>query len=273
MAKCSIFVFSGTGNTAYVASRIQYQMEEKKIETHLYNIDEIFEMPDISDSDYIGIGYPVYAFGMPSNVLEFVKKEIPKAEKDQKAFVFASYGGKGLYAIQECVDILNSRGYKILRSRGFVMPDNYLISIISTLGKNYTQEEKKKLFMDIKVLVENYAIEVLDEREDVEAHGGIVGKVFSGLLSSLFRKYGAPKTAKKFYIDSHCNSCGLCAKICPSANINMVEGKPEFLERCISCTRCYNYCPQKAIRHDGAPNKEARYRAPGYKPPEVNKIT
>ena len=272
MAKCSIFVFSGTGNTAYVAGRVQYQMEEKKIETHIYNIDEIFEMPDISDSDYIGIGYPVYAFGMPPNVLEFVKKEIPKTGKEQKAFVFATYAGKGFYAVQECVDILKIRGYKILRSRGFVMPDNYLISIISTLGKNYTHEEKMKLFADVKVLAENYAVEVLDERTDIEAHGGVVGKVFSGFISSLFRRYGAPKTAKKFYIDSHCNSCGLCARICPAANITMVEGKPEFLERCISCTRCYNYCPQKAIRHDGAPNQDARYRAPGYKPPEINKV-
>lgn len=54
--------------------------------------------------------------------------------------------------------------------------------------------------------------------------------------------------AKKFYtVESNCNQCGYCEKICPSDNIRIVDGKIEFGDQCIPCLACYHRCPKKAI--------------------------
>ena len=54
-----------------------------------------------------------------------------------------------------------------------------------------------------------------------------------------------------FYID-RCISCSICAKVCPSFAIEMIdlEGKkrPRFsLGSCIFCFQCAESCPTKAI--------------------------
>ena len=271
MPKCVIFVFSGTGNTAFIAGQVRKNLEENDVTTNIYNIDELYEIPNTSGYDYIGIGFPVYAFTIPTNVAEFIR-DLPRAEKGQKAFVFATYASKALYAIQEAVDKLTMKDYKILRSRGFVMPSNYFISIISMLGKPFTDQETIDHFNGIKKPIKKYVGQILKGKKTVESEGHVFGKMASGFIGSMFKKYGAPNAAKKFYVNDFCTGCKLCAASCPVANIQMVDRKPEFLNRCISCCRCYNICPKKAIEHPDAPDKDIRYKAPGYKPPEINKV-
>jgi len=268
--KCVIFVFSGTGNTAFVADRIGERFKEKDIETNIYNIDEMNNIPDISDCEYIGLGYPVHAFGAPMNVLAFAG-DLPESTGDQKGFVFATYGGSGLYAVREGVNILEKKKFRMLRSRGFKMPDNVTVSRISKLQK-LTPEKKEKQFNDAAEAVPGYVDEILEGRTDIEHYGWIFGWIFSLFLRFFFRKFGAADIGKKFRINDNCTSCKLCARSCPVQNIKMVDGKPQFLDHCIACCRCYNLCPAKAIDHPGAPDKDFRYKADGYKPPIVNDV-
>lgn len=51
----------------------------------------------------------------------------------------------------------------------------------------------------------------------------------------------------------HCISCGLCARVCPSAVITMEDGAPAVHPRrqCMECWHCAAVCPKQAILQEG----------------------
>ena len=47
--------------------------------------------------------------------------------------------------------------------------------------------------------------------------------------------------------NNHCTSCGWCADNCPTKNIEIIDSKPEFKDRCLICLRCVYGCPANAL--------------------------
>ena len=45
--------------------------------------------------------------------------------------------------------------------------------------------------------------------------------------------------------DKKCESCGICAKLCPVNAIPLDDPKETNSEKCISCMRCISICPKK----------------------------
>lgn len=73
-----------------------------------------------------------------------------------------------------------------------------------------------------------------------------------------------PLTDKSIGVDETCTGCGTCARICPVQNIDVVDGKPEWLHHCEMCFACDEWCPKGAVHHWGRPNG-AKYRHPDVK--------
>ncbi|OHD53607.1 MAG: hypothetical protein A2Y33_06710 [Spirochaetes bacterium GWF1_51_8] len=69
---------------------------------------------------------------------------------------------------------------------------------------------------------------------------------------------------KGFSVNSDCNSCGICVRVCPSENIFLDGGKPVWKHKCENCLACYVWCPKAAI---GGPLVEYNERGhyPGIK--------
>ncbi|MGI6120571.1 MAG: 4Fe-4S binding protein [Desulfosporosinus sp.] len=49
-------------------------------------------------------------------------------------------------------------------------------------------------------------------------------------------------------IDPSCLGCGWCSAHCPVNNIEILDNKPIFKDRCIMCFRCVYGCPANAIK-------------------------
>ena len=53
-----------------------------------------------------------------------------------------------------------------------------------------------------------------------------------------------------FTISEECISCGLCSRVCPCKNIELVDGTPTFLHHCANCMACVVSCPKRAIGYE-----------------------
>ena len=63
---------------------------------------------------------------------------------------------------------------------------------------------------------------------------------------------------KKFYVESSCNGCKTCEKVCPVNNIEVNEF-PTFHNNCQQCLACIQNCPQNSIHLKGE-KSSARFR-------------
>jgi NADH-quinone oxidoreductase chain I len=97
---------------------------------------------------------------------------------------------------------------------------------------------------------------------------GVLPKLFKNLFSKpmtiRFPHESIPISegyrGEQAYDMDKCNSCGLCAKICPNRAIEMVEASKEYKDmwpktypkidigKCCFCGLCGDICPKGAIR-------------------------
>ena len=47
--------------------------------------------------------------------------------------------------------------------------------------------------------------------------------------------------------DEECIGCGICTRVCPMQNIELVDGKAIVKDNCVTCLRCFHWCPKEAI--------------------------
>jgi len=52
-------------------------------------------------------------------------------------------------------------------------------------------------------------------------------------------------------VNNSCTGCGLCARICPSQKIKMIDGLAAIDDSCMMCGQCYSVCPTDSIRYEG----------------------
>lgn len=240
-----IFYFSGTGNSKWVANRIGEKIKDKT-----YDISILKEIPEIHNEEQIGFVFPIYAWGIPEPMVEFVKKL-----KKFKTFTFSicTCGANAGNALKNF-----SRIYHLDSSYSIIMPSNYII------GENIEDERVilKKIEM-AKTRIEIISQEILQRKKVYQVDEGSFSILKSTIINVGFNKFA--RSTKPFYINEEkCNGCGLCAKNCPALTIKMVDKKPVWNKKCYQCLRCINYCPQKAIQYGKETEKRGRYNIDKY---------
>ena len=85
------------------------------------------------------------------------------------------------------------------------------------------------------------------------------GEAESNTLS--FREL-IPLTDRSIRVDAACNACGVCARVCPAQNIELVNERPVWKHQCEMCLGCDEWCPRNAIQHWGRA-RGIKYHHPG----------
>ena len=300
--KATLYYFSGTGNSLYIAKKLKEEMERESdknnvnssqsdnskedknnhnqetliTEIEIVPIQKVIKREVVLDqSDLVGIVYPTYFLDAPNVVKQFAKKL--QLKKTCYLFLYANYGetlGNALYNMNQIF-----ASHSVSGNYEVALPDN---SIIFETKKEEIPKMLEAAEHTIKEQAKEIYIKAVTEKSPY--HFGY--HMVSGVMKPL------AKVGMGFYnmkVDqSICNGCGMCEKICPMKNIHMEANKtnsksnsktdskidiksgsksPVFDKQCESCFACMHLCPKEAIRYATMSKKKSNFQ---YRHPEVS---
>ena len=249
--KTTLYYFSGTGNSLKIAMDLAERLQD----TQLIPMAKLWQQDCIvADTERVGFVFPIYYFGLPDIVLEFVKK----VELEKASYVFAvttrggTFVGSAVYRLQS---LLNNKARTLNAAFKINMPDNYI-----PLNGSRSEEKQKEIFERAEKKTDEIAEIIKENGNTVE------NDIFPFKQIFLFVNNWCLKRAhgwdEKFYADDKCNFCGICEKICPVDNIILVDGKPQWQHECQQCMACIQFCPEEAIQYGSKTEKRKRYHHP-----------
>jgi ferredoxin len=250
----TIFYFSATGNSLSLTRYLANELGDCEIVPIAKAINN--QTVKIT-SPRVGIVFPVFAWGMPRIVEEFVSK----LSFSGKPYIFAiatcvAIQGNTLKVLKKALRLkgadLNA-GFAVRSGRSSLMQLNALDNIIIKLDRHRlrikTAEDRiPEMVAKIETLAKH-------KPETSSWAANIFGSMFHGLAVSTFKNIDA-----NFVVEDSCIGCGNCAKLCPRSNIVIENGKPVFLHNCELCHACIQWCPNFAIKHPNFDNSLKQYR-------------
>ncbi len=244
-----LFYFSGSGNSYKVAKDIAEELKEAEIIPIAKALGGDFDC----SADAVGLIFPVYAWGMPRMVLNFTKQ----LETDKYVFAVITYGGSAGNTMRQTKKILAAKGTKLWAGFGLQMPDCYI-----PMFDAHSNEEQQRMFREEQHKVKEIAAVVSSRLENsLEVKKTSIDWILSGIVYRPALKY-FKKSDKSFWTDSNCNSCEICRRVCPAANIIIEEGRPVWKHNCEACMACLQWCPKASIQYGRKSLKRKRYRHP-----------
>jgi len=236
-----IVVFSGTGNSKYIADALGDRLQ-----------DEVVSMNDMikngkervlaSDKPFVIVS-PIYAWRYPGVVENFI--ETAEFSGNKNIYFLATMGQNSGKCDGFVEKLAASKGMNCMGFRGIVMPNNYVIASVMESAQV------------TDVIIEK-AIPQIDAIADAIQSGNKIHKTdktkLAGLLSgpvhNMFTKH--MNSAEKYVVNDDCISCGKCVTLCVMNNVTLSVGeKPVFGKNCINCYACLQYCPKQAINVAG----------------------
>lgn len=237
-----IFYFTATGNCLYVA---------KKIEKNLISIPQIIHQDDLEfEDETIGIVAPIYAGEIPNIVKEFIKKATLKSPY---VYILLTYGMNDSVAAKWTYEYALENGINIDYIATIQMVDNYLPSfdMLEQMAMDkHIDEQLSRVLLDLSQRKKGY-------NEPTQK-----GKEAYAMVQKRFLEHPELNNGESLYVTDQCIGCGICAKVCPIGNIDMINGKANRKQKtCEFCLACIQNCPHKAIALKYADkNPQARYR-------------
>ncbi len=238
-----IFYFTGTGNSLVVARDIV-----KKIGANLIPIPSVMNAETIIPSaDRIGIVFPVYLGGVPRIVKRFVKK----LNNLESKYIFAvcTYENTTGAVFKILSNEIRKRRGELSAGFAVKMPGSYIVG-----GEPIAASQQQLLFSNWKTRLPEI-ISYVEERKKgrLEKYSDAGSRIGDMILSSvlinrlLSRMYLSRD--KNFYTNDSCDGCGICARLCPVDNIEMIDSRPCWLHHCEQCFACLHWCPKEAIQY------------------------
>ena len=247
----TLYYFSATGNSLVVARDIASEFKDAR----LIPITKALELGSIEQSEVVGIIFPVYMFGLPFIVADFLKTL--KVKPGTYVFSVATLGGLPGRAHSLAKKILKAAGIKLASGFSVMMPGNY-----TPLYGAIPREQQEGLFQKEKARAKEIAQFVRGRKNDIFEEKPFLVNLLLYIL--LYRGGSAqiPGSAKGFWITDACIKCGRCAEVCPVVNIELKDSKPLWLDHCQHCMACLQWCPVEAIQYKKATVGKKRYHHP-----------
>ncbi len=251
-----IFYFSATGNNKYVAERIAGSANDKvvSITQSVKNCEFDFE---VQENENIGFVTPTYFGGLPTVVVDFIKRLKIKNINNNYVFHLLTFGTTTGQA--------HAQMKEYLKEKGLQLNGKYIVRMVDTWTPMFdlTNKAKNETILEKAERKIDKVIERIVSKENGDFNNRKI-PLFGRMIYNSGYKNG--KTTKNFTVDSSCISCGLCAKQCPVSAIEIKDKKPVWTkEKCACCLGCLHRCPRFSIQYGKTTRKHGQYVNPKVK--------
>ncbi len=252
-----VYYFSGTGNSLWAAANIADQQGDTlvSIAKELEEKKKAYEIV-CGDSGVIGFVYPVYAWGPPRLVLDFISRLSVTGGRPY-VFSVSTCGGDEGDSSKILKRALAKKDISLDAAFTVQMPSNYIIGF----DTDSKEEEAAALSKAAEKLKEINSVIASRKSGVWDTIPGSGAGLKSTLANILFNTFAL--STKQFYATDACTNCKQCEKICPLHSIT-VEGKPVWKKECTQCLACINACPARAIQYGKNTAARGRYLHPDY---------
>lgn len=259
----TIYYFSGTGNSRYVAHMLGKELGVRVrhiTDPMLPDVNEERESGISSEQNSVGLVFPVYSWGVPPLVLDFIDR--------LSALDALHNAGMSLWAVMTCGDETamapemlckraSRRGLRILGIWSVIMPNNYVF----LPGFNVDPKPVEIMKLHAAPNRIRHIAELVKRKEwTFDVTRGSWPRLKTRLIYPLFKRLGI--FPRKWKSDSACIGCGRCEAVCPMGNILLKSGHPVWGDNCVSCVACYHICPVRAIDYGNLTKGKGQYFCP-----------
>lgn len=254
--KTTIWYFTGTGNTLSIARDLALELSRDLGDTELVPIPSLMHQETIAaDAESVGIAFPVYFFGMPALVRQFLQKI--RLTSSQYIFGIATCGQGPGPALFDLRALLEEKGTTLSAGFVFVMPENY-IGPVDLMGDAGHRQEK---YTAARGRIASVAEAIRDRKVSVPEGSDSAVLRFGGWMSRTLMTF-VYRTPRRLHATSTCNQCRTCERVCPTQNITVEKDAVHWGKDCTQCYACIHWCPTGAIEIGGRTTGKPRYHHP-----------
>ena len=247
--EAELFYFTGTGNSLAVARRLAGLLGAPDPSPMARRLGD----PEVAPgAGAVGLVYPVHHWGPADLVLRFAR--LLRARGDAYVFAVATYGNHSGRAFQDLDRALRARGHGLDAGFHVRTVQNY-VPVFPVPGDDVL----RRILSDADAQVDRIAATVDARGRGEREHWWWRPAVRAYYISS---KTGLHEKDRQFVATEGCDSCGVCAQVCPVGNIAMEGGRPVWQHRCEQCFACINWCPRGAIEWGASTRGMGRYHDP-----------
>ena len=252
--KNTIYWFSGTGNSLYVAKKLAEAIKDSE----LVPISGGIPAEAVGgENSKIGFVFPSYYGELPRIVRGFAEKLDILPGTD--IFTIVTMGAFGQGSVKAMDELLVKRGLSLRYGVGVRINGNYILNYDPAIfgAKSDSRINSKLNKADRRI--QRIAEDISSGKRQIKTNP-ITAKTLYKDIASL---------DSGFKTDERCTGCGLCEKVCPVGNIKLADGKPVWQHHCEHCVACISWCTMSAINYRDATEKRMRYRNPRIKVDEL----
>lgn len=240
----TIYYFTGTGNSLKIAK----DLSENIANCRLVRICKRNMNTNEVTSKRVGFVFPVYYRGLPKIVAKFIKNL--EVNSGKYFFAVANFGSYAALTFEQIDAILRRKGKSLSANFSVEMPGNMWFMYYPHPKEDFINRmnNQSKITIDIaRMINNNYEnnIPVIKNRDKEE---------------KMYRDFNPNNIDENFWVSEKCIGCGICSKVCPAENIEIIETKPSWKHRCEQCLACIHLCPQTAIEFKKDSINKERYK-------------